>query len=131
MSFLFRFDSGWIDFWLVGTEELYDEQETSQNYSICDEILNSFNGANRSIYFWRFNWTEGFWQVSDLSHYYWCAKTYFLMRKKGILLHFDGLLISYNKQEKEKLLLLRDFVNRLMIFMYKIIIVVSENRRKL
>ena len=40
----------------------------------------------------------------------------------------SDVLISYNKQEKEKLLL-RIFVNRLMIFIYKIIIVVSENRR--
>jgi len=40
----------------------------------------------------------------------------------------NKMLIAYRKQEKEKLLL-RVFVNRLMIFIYKIIIVVSENRR--
>ena len=46
----------WMNRFLIGwhrgvVKVLYDEQETSQNYSIFDEILNSFNGANRSIYF--------------------------------------------------------------------------------
>jgi len=38
------------------------------------------------------------------------------------------VLIAYRKQKRNKLLL-RVFVNRLMIFIYKIIIGVSENRR--
>ena len=42
--------------------------------------------------------------------------------------HNVTIIESETKQEKEKLLL-RVFVNRLMIFIYKIIIVVSANRR--
>ena len=38
------------------------------------------------------------------------------------------MLIAYRNKKRKKLLL-RVFINRLMIFIYKIIIVVSENRR--
>ena len=40
----------------------------------------------------------------------------------------NKMLMAYRKQEKEKLPL-RVFVNRSILFIYKIIIVVSDNRR--